>query len=247
MSSEFVGAPRWSNEARDRKAEAIAATLRRRCGDAIFAGDWIDVGCGSGGVAAGLARHVGSISGIDPEPWEDWQRLVDEHENLKFSVGAFDLKASPLTAEKFDVVVCNQVYEHVQSPTNLLSNIYSVLRPGGVCYFAGPNLLWPVEPHVFWPFVHWIPRGVAHRIMRSMGSRRVEEFDAYSHSSWTLQRWFRAAGFSSENVLATRVDEELSLLRAPRLRAAVRAIPQLAWGAFLPISPGFAFILKKPA
>ena len=68
---------------------------------------------------------------------------------------------------------------------------------GGIAYFAGPNLLFPIEPHVFWPFVHWLPRGLAVRLMRALGSRKV--LDANSASWWRLHAWFD--GFEVSNAL----------------------------------------------
>lgn len=245
MSSAASMKPRWGNLARDRKAAAIAATLSGHCGEDVLRGRWLDVGCGSGGIAAGLSRHVDDIVGVDPEPWEEWVEAKGRFDNLSFKVAAFDAPELPVEPSSFDVVICNQVYEHVADPRQLLRNIHSALRPGGRCYFAGPNLLWPIEPHVFWPFVHWLPRGLAHRLMTALGSRRVAEFDAFSSTSWTLKRWFREAGFSVESALSGRVRVELDLRGDSAMSSLSRWIPGLMWEAVLPVAPGFVFVLSR--
>lgn len=238
--------PRWGSEGRERKAAAIWLSLRQLCGEGIAQGQWLDVGCGSGGIAAALAPRVAGITGIDPEPWRQWEELQRGRPNLSYRSASFDQAALPLPAASVDVVICNQVYEHVGDPQQLLRNIGQVLRPGGYCYFAGPNLLWPVEPHVFWPFVHWLPRGFAQRLMRRLGSARADELDAYSAHFWKLQRCFAAAGLVARGAFSARVAAELELrglmpaarlLRSPAGRL-------LDWGQ--PLAPGFVFLLRRP-
>jgi SAM-dependent methyltransferase len=206
---------------------------------------WVDIGCGNGGISAALADRAGKIVGIDPESWPEWAQMAADRPNLEFREARFDMANEVLPARTFDVAVCNQVYEHVRDPKQLLQNIYRVLRPGGVCYFAGPNLLWPVEPHVFWPFVHWLPRRLAQRMMRACGSRRSAELDAYSATYWTLRRWFRDSGFDTRPALRARIAAELELRNFPALAAAMRHAPRWLIGLLTPISPGFVFVLVR--
>lgn len=238
--------PRWSNVARDRKAEAIWRTLRHRFGTGIGAGRWLDVGCGSGGIACVLAQKADHVTGVDPEPWEAWRAAVGVHANLQLLAGEFDGASPPLPDASFDVVICNQVYEHVRDPAALVRNIHRVLKPGGLCYFAGPNLLWPIEPHVFWPIVHWLPREAAQRAMVALGSRRAAELDAYSATSWRLVSWFRQSGFIVYNGIPDRmaVTEGRGVL-ALLMRSFAR-LPAPVHRVFVPLMPSFVFLLQKP-
>lgn len=235
--------PRWGNRQRDRKAQAIWSTLVKTQGEDIGSGTWLDIGCGSGGIAHDLASHATHVIGVDPEPWTAWQNMVDESSNLEFRVARCDETDPPAPACSIDVAICNQVYEHVADPAQLIRNIATMLKPGGCCYFAGPNLLWPVEPHVYWPFVHWLPRGMAQRLMRRLGSRHADDLDAYSSDYWQLVRWFREAGLISRNGLATRLRCELEI------RGLGKAMPrgvQAIINGMAPASPGFVFLLVKP-
>jgi SAM-dependent methyltransferase len=235
--------PRWGNTHRDRKAEAIWTTLANCEGVKIGEGAWLDIGCGSGRIARELAARVHSVIGIDPEPWSGWREMEVATPNLSFRVASCDGAALPVAPESVDVVVCNQVYEHVGDPRQLIRNIADVLKPGGVCYFAGPNLLWPIEPHVFWPIVHWLPRRIAQRLMRLFGSKRTDELDAFSTHYWQLRSWFLDAGLAPSVAVAARVDSEFAArrwrVRLPRWLATV--VDGLA-----PLSPGFVCILRKP-
>lgn len=246
MSESIAITPRWGNEGRDRKAMAILRTMVSRCGERIGQGTWLDVGCGSGGIASALAPHVKQIVGVDPEPWPTWSALTEGQPNLSFLPAGFDGDQLPLPEGTADVVICNQVYEHVAHPAVLIRNIHRVLKPGGVCYFAGPNLLWPVEPHVFWPFVHWLPRRSAQRLMRALGSKRADVLDAYSATQWTLMGWFDSAGFSVSNLLRARGAAGLALGRYKRLSLVAAALPDGIYRLLGPVAPGFVFLLTKP-
>lgn len=44
-------------------------TMQIALGSRILHCPWMDIGCGSGGIASELARHVESMVGIDHETW----------------------------------------------------------------------------------------------------------------------------------------------------------------------------------
>lgn len=235
--------PRWGSLDRPRKAEAIWRTLLHYGGSSIAQGVWVDVGCGNGGIAASLAPRVGYFMGVDPEPWSHWTEWMAKHDNLSFLQAACDSQRCPIAPASADVVICNQVYEHVTNPQALIACLHTILKPGGWCYFAGPNLLFPVEPHVFWPFIHWLPRRLAQGIMRAVGAKHV--VDANSVTYWTLQKWL------GEFCIANAVPY---ILRNPREFGRtgmhwwpLARLPQWMLHAMTPLSPGFVFVLRKTA
>lgn len=244
-SEPVAPSPRWGDHARDRKALAIWLTLTRTFGVGVANGNWLDVGCGSGGIAAALAPRVAQITAVDPEPWEAWVESTAAHRNLMFLTATFDQDTPPVPDCSADMVLCNQVYEHVSSPPMLLRNIHRVLKPGGRCYLAGPNLLWPVEPHVHWPVVHWLPRATAQGLMRVCGSRQADALDAFSANYWALAGWIRAAGFSFLNGIPERACVELELRGASNAAAMLGRVPDIIFSLAAPFSPGFIFLLKK--
>lgn len=237
--------PRWGNVDRNHKALAIWQTLARHEGARIADAQWLDVGCGSGGIAAALAPRVKKIIAVDPEPWPNWAEASSNLSNLDFRVGRFDNDELPIPESSVDIAVCNQVYEHVANSRRLVANLNRVLKPGGVCYFAGPNLLWPIEPHVFWPFVHWLPRIFAQRLMRVLGSKRADELDAFPLSYWALTRLFREMGFAYRGGVLARISAELNLRGFSVLSAIVAKLPVALLRPLSPFSPGFIFILHK--
>ena len=243
MNAPDRSKPRWGDRHWDRKAIALLGTIVSMRGGHIKQGRWLDIGCGSGDIAATLAQDVGDITGIDPEPWPDWDAKTERHKNLNFLADRFDRSSCPVTLSTFDVVICNQVYEHVQDPAQLIRNIHGALKPGCICYFAGPNLLWPIEPHVFWPFVHWLPRPLASRIMTLLGSRAVADLDAFSLDYWRLTKLFRLAELQSTNAIKKRL--LCSPSGGPLIQLA-RWVPEPLFKALTPLTPGFVFLLEKP-
>lgn len=239
--------PRWGQLLRDRKAEAILGTVERAApaGREVRRATWLDIGCGSGGIAVTLAQHVDRVIGVDPESWQRWRHYRDDHANLRLLQGSYRELPGLLADETVDVVVCNQVYEHVDDPAALLRAIHQVLAPDGLCYFAGPNWLWPIEPHVFWPFVHWLPRGFAQGMMRILGSQSADDLDAWSWPYWRLARMFRDGGFEHASAIHERLiagatrDDSTAIMRIAAL------VPRLVVSALTPVAPGFVFILSK--
>lgn len=201
---------------------------------------WLDIGCGSGGIAAALAGHASQVVGLDPQPWPQWVSLMQQHANLNLIQGGYDTNA--VAPGSIDVVVCNQVYEHVPDPVRLIRFIHTVLRPGGIVYFAGPNLLFPVEPHTLWPFVHWLPRRFAVGLMHACGSRKL--LDAYSASYWTLRAWL--ADFEIINAIPHILRHPASYGRNGLAWRSLAVIPAPLLDFLTFLSPGFVFVLVKP-
>jgi SAM-dependent methyltransferase len=64
---------------------------------------------------------------------------------------AYDVCAGALADEQFDLIVCEQVLEHVVCPDRAVANMHRMLRPGGLIMVNTPFLL---KVHGF-PFDFW--------------------------------------------------------------------------------------------
>ncbi len=231
--------PNWGDQNRSQKAAAILTTLRLITGLDFSKDHWVDVGCGCGEIAAHLAPQVGRITAIDPSPWQRWPTLKDAHPNLEFIQG--DYTGDYPRPGSVDVVVCNQVYEHVPDPEALIEFMHRILKPGGYAYFAGPNLLFPIEPHVFWPFVHWLLRSFAVRLMHLFGSKAM--LDVYSTHYWQLLRWFK--NFQVINAVPFILKHPTLYERGQAWDKVLAVLPTLLLRVLIPLSPGFVFLLRK--
>src|SRR4051812_22274745 len=94
----------------------------------------VDVGTGTGFVAAGLAPRVRSVVGVDSSP----AMLAVAADNLRalglnnVTLTEGNVDALPLDDDSVDAAVANMVLHHAQDPTAMLTEMARVVRPGGV-------------------------------------------------------------------------------------------------------------------
>jgi len=232
--------PHWGSANREQKAENILQCLNLLTDLDLKTLSCVDIGCGSGGISYHLAPGFDSVCGVDPEPWQRWQDFTSQRTNLRFREES--IESLSLADNSVDVVICNQVYEHVPSPEKLIAQIYRILKPGGICYFAGPNLLYPIEPHVHWPFIHWIPRRLALAIIRFLAPDKI--LDAYSTTYWRLRRWL--GDFTIVDAVPQLVKHRAASPEAGNAWRVFRVVPLGLLNALGFLSPSFVFLVSKP-
>ncbi len=240
MNDQNQSDPYWGDKDRETKAFVILKTIDHYITQKIEQTDWLDIGCGSGGIPVAIAPSVNSITGVDPESWKRWKDFQEIHGNLKFINQP--VENMQVEDNSMDVVICNQVYEHVPDPQFMIKEIYRILKPGGHCYFAGPNLLFPIEPHVFWPFVHWLPRSFAVKLMKAFGSKGI--LDAYSTDFWTLNKWLD--DFEVVNALPYILKKPEKIGKSQLIWKLISYVPERVINLLTALSPTFVFILQKP-
>jgi SAM-dependent methyltransferase len=156
------------------KAAKVVAALRAFDGRPLETLTCLDLGCGSGIIAAEMASHFGRVVACDLDlAAVAHGRARFTRANLEQLVA--DASAVPLAARSCDVVLCMHVYEHVASAELLFAEIERVLRPDGVCLLSGPNRLRPYEPHLKLWLVHWLPRPLTAALLRALGRAPYEE------------------------------------------------------------------------
>jgi 2-polyprenyl-3-methyl-5-hydroxy-6-metoxy-1,4-benzoquinol methylase len=95
----------------------------------------VDVGCGAGSLLDHVSGLAQSAVGIEPNK-ELGSRLTVRGLTWFPSLGAaiHDLE------DKVDLVICNQVIEHVENPLVFLKDIFRLLKKGGILILSTPNL-----------------------------------------------------------------------------------------------------------
>jgi 2-polyprenyl-6-hydroxyphenyl methylase/3-demethylubiquinone-9 3-methyltransferase len=107
--------------------------------------DWrglkvLDVGCGGGFTCEFLSNRGAQVYGIDQStPCIDAAKVHAEKIGLPITYCAGVAEALPFGDASFDVVVCVDVLEHVDSPTRTVEEIGRVLKPGGYFCFDTIN------------------------------------------------------------------------------------------------------------
>jgi SAM-dependent methyltransferase len=127
----------------------------------------LDIGCGLGVYVRKLrefsdARPGGRVCGIDIDP----KRLREGAKTtpgLMLAVG----EHLPFRDATFDVIVLNEVIEHVLDDRATIREALRILEPGGRIVIYAPNRLYPFETHGVYlgerfvhrnvPLVNWLP------------------------------------------------------------------------------------------
>jgi SAM-dependent methyltransferase len=151
--------------------------------------DVLDVGSGYGHTTAELARRCRSAVGCEPA-----RELFDSSLELALDEPDVDLSfrltsVYELTdTDAFDLIVLDNVYEHLPDHAGALEVLTRALRPGGLLFILTPNKLWPIEAHYRLPFLALLPLPWANRYLRLSG-RGEDYLDAsYAPTYRSLRR-----------------------------------------------------------
>ena len=101
----------------------------------------LDVGCGGGILAEGMARLGAQVAGIDLS--EKALRVAQMHlEISRLDISYEKRSIEDLAAAQpasFDVVTCMELLEHVPEPAGMVAACARVVRPGGQVFFSTIN------------------------------------------------------------------------------------------------------------
>lgn len=101
----------------------------------------IDVGCGGGILAESLAIEGAKVSAIDLAPQSiEIAKLHLFESNLDVNYECIEIsEKAKLNPEKFDIVTCMEMLEHVPSPDYIIAECAKLLKPNGVAFFSTLN------------------------------------------------------------------------------------------------------------
>lgn len=98
----------------------------------------LEVGPGSGVYLPSLCERFKSVVAIDIEEAHIAQlrKTADHFPTLKLMVGDLGLQQWP---EKFDLVLCSEVIEHVAEPKSFMAGLAKAVQPGGILILSTPQ------------------------------------------------------------------------------------------------------------
>ncbi|WP_456380008.1 class I SAM-dependent methyltransferase [Thiolapillus sp.] len=98
----------------------------------------LDLGCGQGHITNEIQRAFpdAEISGIDYSI-SAIEYAADHFPGIDFAVG--DAYEPPYAKNYFDIIVCNNLWEHVPDPIFLLDRITKILKNGGFIVISTPS------------------------------------------------------------------------------------------------------------
>ncbi len=179
----------------------------------------LDLGCGVGEYVRAFEREGAEALGCDIE----WPRLVEAGRRGARRLVAAAGEALPFRDGALDLVVMNEVIEHVADDRATLREVARVLAPGGDCVIFAPNRLYPFETHgirlgrryLFGniPLVNWLPRRLRDRL--------VPHARVYGRGEWS--QLLDGAGFEPVAHSYVYPGFDNIAARAPRLARLLRA------------------------
>ena len=145
----------------------------------------LDVGSGYGRTAAAGGAAAVALSRPCTSTPGDGVAATEEHGDLEHRHGGVE-ELTEVAA--FDLVVLDNVYEHLPDHSLALQRVAAALRPGGVAFVLVPNKAWPIEAHYRLPFLSWLPLRWADRYLRWSGRGTSYPDASYAPTYRSLRR-----------------------------------------------------------
>lgn len=109
-----------------------------------------------------------------------------------------NLEESDLGTERYDVILCSSVFEHVEHWRKGLEKVFQALKPGGVLFFESTNKFSLVSAEYDFPLYGWLPDSWRYRLRIARQGPDVMKLgiDFNQFTYFQLRRVFRELGFS---------------------------------------------------
>ena len=101
----------------------------------------LDVGCGGGILSESLAKEGAKVTGIDQGANViKVAKLHMKESDLDIDYKQLNIEDYfKLNKEKFDVITCLEMLEHVPDPSSIIERCAALLKPGGTIFFSTIN------------------------------------------------------------------------------------------------------------
>lgn len=134
----------------------------------------------------------------------------------------------------FDMVYCDYVLEHVESPEQFIAEVYRVLKPGGSFFFRTPSA-WHYVSIAARLLPHWVHERVANKA-RGLSADAHEPYPTYHRMNTrrVLRRLAKRAGFCEVELVMFEGEpsylmfNSLAFLMGVAYERAVNATPLLS-------------------
>lgn len=111
----------------------------------LFGKNVLDVGCGGGILSESMAQQGAMVTGIDMSKMPldiARQHAVQNGLTIDYqqtTIEDFLRRHQAQQSEKFDVITCMEMLEHVPDPLSIIQSCKALLKPNGVLFFSTIN------------------------------------------------------------------------------------------------------------
>ncbi|CAN5721065.1 hypothetical protein BH23GEM6_BH23GEM6_13740 [soil metagenome] len=160
----------------------------------------LDIGCGDAGVIIAFAEAGAKVAGLELDEKSLRRAIVRAEEHaVEATLAKGIAEALPFPDASFDVVILDNVLEHVKDRAGTLQEIRRVLRPEGLLYMVTPK---PFSLYSLWNDPHYdlaglvlLPRRLQILYFEKLRGGGTGTYDVgVIPTRWRLRRLLREAG-----------------------------------------------------
>lgn len=204
-----------------------------------------------------LAEEGYDVTGI--EPVEEYVTNANQYLCGNGTVVKGWCESIPAESQEFDVIFCESVLEHVDSPEKSLNEFFRVLKPGGIVYIATENRhrfsIFGNNSEFRVRFYNWFPKAVREGYINKhlQKTPALASYTPLPAVHWVtfseLCRLGRYAGFGKFYSLIDVIEhEDLKVNKIPFIKSLLKVIKNNMWLRALFISQrggGTIFMYKR--
>jgi 2-polyprenyl-3-methyl-5-hydroxy-6-metoxy-1,4-benzoquinol methylase len=231
----------YDENQRNQKAAKVIAVCRDfsdRPLDQLVA---LDLGASTSIMTEYFARHFKQVIALDIDHVGlKSGKASSASDNIMYLCS--DGTRSALKDGSVDVIICNQVYEHVEDQHGLAYEIERLLSPEGYCYFGAGNRFVLIEGHYFLPFLSWMPLRASHLYLKLRG--RKVKYDVYLLSLRNLRKLLK--NFEMIDYTEKIINDPSSYDATDVIKpnSWLARIPRWLFRMIYPILPAWVFIIR---
>jgi SAM-dependent methyltransferase len=159
----------------------------------------LEVGTGTGWLPILCKQRGWNCKGLEISP-----QLIEFAKNWGAQYGVDpaielgNLEDTDLGRDQYDIIICSNVFEHVEHWRKGVRKVYEALKAGGVMYFESTNKCSFTSGEYSFPLYGWLPNWARYQLRIARQGPDIMklgiDFHQFTHPG--LRREFRRAGFT---------------------------------------------------
>jgi SAM-dependent methyltransferase len=146
----------------------------------------LDFGCGAGSTVYALLDHgfVNTV-GFDIT---DYPKLRAPEDRMRFRIG-LERNGLPFESSTFDLVISEEVFEHVHEQVPMWRELHRIMKPGGISIHVIPAPYCLIEPHSYvplggvfaqyWWYKLWAVLGIRNEFQHGLSATETARWNAF--------------------------------------------------------------------